>query len=60
MVRTRATTAPTPTPARQDVSEPATETVAQEEKWQEAVEEVVEGRALEEEDKHLAHLVLGQ
>ena len=27
MVRTRATTAPTPTPARQDVSEPATETV---------------------------------
>ena len=28
MVRTRATTAPTPTPARQDVSEPATEAVA--------------------------------
>ena len=27
MVRTRATTAPTPTPARQDASEPATETV---------------------------------
>ena len=28
MVRTRATTAPTPTPARQDASEPATKTVA--------------------------------
>ena len=28
MVRTKATTAPTPTPARQDASEPATETVA--------------------------------
>ena len=28
MVRTRATSAPTPTPARQDASEPATETVA--------------------------------
>ena len=28
MVRTRATTAPTPTPARQDASEPATEAVA--------------------------------
>ena len=28
MVRTRATTAPTPTPARQDASEPATEVVA--------------------------------
>ena len=29
IVRTRATTAPTPTPARQEASEPATETVAQ-------------------------------
>ena len=29
MVRTRATTAPTPAPARQEASEPATETVAQ-------------------------------
>ena len=29
MVRTRATTAPTPTPARQDASEPATWAVAQ-------------------------------
>ena len=28
MVRTRATTAPTPTPARQDAFEPATEAVA--------------------------------
>ena len=28
MVRTRETTAPTPTPARQDASEPATEAVA--------------------------------
>ena len=28
MVRTRATTAPTPTPARQDASEPATKVVA--------------------------------
>ena len=28
MVRTRATTAPTPTPARQDASEPATEYIA--------------------------------
>ena len=28
MVRTRATTAPTPTPSRQDASEPATEVVA--------------------------------
>ena len=31
MVRTRATTAPTPTPARQDASEPATEAVARRE-----------------------------
>ena len=28
MIRTRATTAPTPTPARQDASEPATRAVA--------------------------------
>ena len=31
MVRTRATTAPTPAPARQEASEPATETVARRE-----------------------------
>ena len=32
----------------------------EEEQWQEAVVEVVGGRPLEEEDKHLAHLVLGR
>ena len=32
----------------------------EEEQWQEAVEEVAGGHPLEEEDKHLAHLVLGR
>ena len=32
----------------------------EEEQWQEAVVEVVGGLPLEEEDKHLAHLVLGR
>ena len=34
MVRTRVTTASTPTPARQDASEPATGVVARVEQWQ--------------------------
>ena len=61
MVRTRATTmpAPTPAPAGQGASEPATGAVAEEEQRQEAVVEVVGGRHLEEEDEHLAHLILG-
>ena len=60
MVRTRATTAPTPTPARQETSEPATGAVARSGVAAKAVEEVVGGRPLEGEDKHLAHLVLGR
>ena len=32
----------------------------EEEQWQEAAVEVVGGRPLEEEDEHLAHLVLGR
>ena len=60
MVRNRATTAPTPTPARQETSEPATGLWLEEEQWQEAVVEVVGGRPLEEEDKCLAHLMLGR
>ena len=32
----------------------------EEEQRQEAVEEVVGGRPLEEEDEHLAHLIIGQ
>ena len=32
----------------------------EEEQWQGAVEEVVGGRPIEGEDKHLAHLILGQ
>ena len=62
MVRTRATTTPTPTPAPagQGASKPATWAVARGRVAQEAVEEAVGGRPLEEEDKHLAHLVLGQ
>ena len=60
MVRTRATTAPTPTPARQEASEPATGAVARGRVAQEAVLGVVGGRPLEEEDEHLAHLILGR
>ena len=62
MVRTRATTTPTPTPtpAGQGASEPATGAVARGRAAQEAVVEVVGGRPLEEEDEHLAHLILGQ
>ena len=60
MVRTRATTAPTPAPAGQGASEPATGAVARGRAAQEAVVEVVGGRPLEEEDEHLAHLVLGR
>ena len=59
MVRTRATTAPTSTSAREDASEPATETLAQRGAVEEATVEVVGGRPLEEEDERLAHLVLG-
>ena len=32
----------------------------EEEQWQEAVVEVIGGRPLEEEDEHLAHLILGR
>ena len=60
MVRTRATTAPTPTPTRHDASEPATGVVARGRVAAEAVVEVVGGRPLEEEDEHLAHLILGR
>ena len=60
MVRTRATTAPTPAPAEQGTSEPATGAVARGRVAREAVEEVVGGRPLGEEDEHLAHLVLGR
>ena len=60
MVRTIATTAPTPTPARQDVSEPATETVTRRGAVARGRDRVVGGRPPEEEDKHLAHLVLGR
>ena len=60
MVRTRATTAPIPAPARQEASEQATETVARRGAVARAVVEVVGGRPLEEEDEHLAHLILGQ
>ena len=58
MVRTRTTTTPTPTSARQETIEPATGMWLEEEQRQGAVEEVVGGHPLEEEDKHLAHLVL--
>ena len=60
MVRTRETTAPTPAPAEQGASEPATGVVARGRVAAEAVVEVVGGRPLEEEDEHLAHLILGQ
>ena len=60
MVRTRATTAPTLTSARQEASEPATGLWLEEEQRRGAVEEVVGGRPLGEEDEHLAHLILGQ
>ena len=60
MVRTRETTAPTSTSAREDASEPATETLAQRGAVEEATVEVVGGRPLEEEDERLAHLVLGR
>ena len=57
--RTRATTTPTPAPARQEASEQATETVARRGAVARAVVEVVGGHPLEEDDKHLAHTVLG-
>ena len=60
MVRTRATTTPTSTPARQETSEPATGAVARGRTTEEAVVEVVGGRPLGEEDEHLVHLILGQ
>ena len=60
MVRTRATTTPTPTPARQETTEPATGLWLEEEQRQGAVVEVVGGRPLEEGDEHLAHLILGR
>ena len=62
MVRTRATTTPTPTPAPagQRASEPTTGAVARGRAAARGVVEVVGGRPLEEEDKDLAHLVLGR
>ena len=60
MVRTRATTAPTPTLARQDASEPATEAVARRGAVARGMVEVTGGRPLEEEDKHLAQPALGR
>ena len=60
MVRTRATTVPTPTPARQGASEPTIGAVARGEQWQEAVVEVAGERPLGVEDKHLVQLVLGR
>ena len=60
MVRTRATTTPTPTPDRQETTEPATGLWLEGEQRQGAVVEVVGGRPLEEEDEHRAHLVLGR
>ena len=60
MVRTRATTTPTPTPARQETTEPATGLWLEGEQRQGAVVEVVGRRPLGEEDEHLAHLILGQ
>ena len=60
MARTRATTTPTPTSARQETIEPATGLWLEEEQRQGVVEEVVGGRPLEEGDEHLAHLILGR
>ena len=60
MVRTRATTAPTSTPARQDASDPATEAVARRGVVARGVVEVAVGRPLQEEDKHLVHPILGR
>ena len=60
MVRTRATITSTPTPARQETTEPATGLWLEEEQRQGAEVEVMGGRPLEEEDEHRAHLVLGR
>ena len=60
MVRTRATTTSTPTPGRQETTEQATGLWLEEEQRRGAVEEVVGGRPLGEEDERLAHLILGQ
>ncbi|TMW91435.1 hypothetical protein EJD97_014346 [Solanum chilense] len=67
MVRTRATTAPTPTPARQDASEPATGAVARRGtvargrgRGRRRTSSRGGGRPLEVEDKHLVQLVIGQ
>ena len=60
MVRTRATITPTPTPARQETTEPATGLWLEEEQRRGAVEEVMGRRPLGEEDELLAHLILGQ
>ena len=60
MVRTRATTTQTSTPARQETTEPATGLWLEDEQRQGAVVEVVGGRPLGEEDEHLAHLILGR
>ena len=60
MARTRATTTPTPTPARQETTEPATGLWLEGEQRQGAMVEVAGGRSQEEEDKHLAQLVLGR
>ena len=60
MVRTITTTTSTPTPARQETTEPATGLWLEEEQRQGAVVDVVGGRPLGEEDEHLAHLILGQ
>ena len=60
MVRTRATTTPTPAPAGQGASEPATGAVARGTATARGVVKAVGGRPLGEEDKHLAHVILGR
>ena len=60
IVRIRATTAPTPIPAREDASEPASEAVARRGVVARGCGRGWGGRPLEEEDKHLSQLVLGQ
>ena len=60
MVRTKATTAPTPALAGQGASEPATGAVARGRAAARGRGRVVGGRPLGEEDEHLAHLILGQ
>ena len=60
MVRTRATTVPTPTSVRKEASEPATGAVARGRVAARGRGRVMGGRPLEEEDENLAHLILGR